>query len=320
MQRRSLLVGFAALAAWPRNVAAQEQAPDLDWRPELSSPGYAPASGPVILIDEAHDTLQTVAGRYAGFATLARADGYRVEALRQGFDAPGALHGADILVISNPRLSSSQRMGSAFSEEEIQAVAAWVEQGGALLLAVDHAPYGAAAEALGRRFGVSMGKGYAFQLAGADLTTNLVFPSPALGDHPIMRGRTPSEAIGLVRTFTGQSISGPRSATVLLAMSDDALEAPDLTTLQAIRDRLRAGENAGLVTMEMARPALSAQGLAFAFGAGRVVVLGEAGMLTAQMLRFSDGRAPRLMGLNTSGHDDQQFALNLLHWLSRLLP
>jgi hypothetical protein len=25
-------------------------------------------------------------------------------------------------------------------------------------------------------------------------------------------------------------------------------------------------------------------------------------------------------GLNTDGHDDQQFALNALHWLSRLLP
>ena len=51
-----------------------------------------------------------------------------------------------------------------------------------------------------------------------------------------------------------------------------------------------------------------------------MVVLGEAGMLTAQVVRFPDGRPPRAMGLNTPGHDDQQFALNLLHWLSRLLP
>jgi hypothetical protein len=30
--------------------------------------------------------------------------------------------------------------------------------------------------------------------------------------------------------------------------------------------------------------------------------------------------APQRFGLSTDGHDDQQFALNALHWLSRLLP
>jgi len=109
---------------------------------------------------------------------------------------------------------------------------------------------------------------------------------------------------------------------VLLAMSDNAFEAPDLATLQAIRQRLRAGEDVDVVTAELARPALPAQGLAFPFGAGRVVVLGEAGMLTAQIVRFPDqpDRAPYRFGLNTDGHDDRQFALNLMHWLSRLIP
>ena len=52
------------------------------------------------------------------------------------------------------------------------------------------------------------------------------------------------------------------------------------------------------------------------------IVLEEAGMLTAQIVRFPDqpDREPVRMGLNTTGHDDQQFVLNLMHWLSRLLP
>ncbi|WP_312734036.1 DUF4350 domain-containing protein [Brevundimonas sp.] len=320
MRRRSLLLGFAALTVCPAVAMAQEQVADLDWRPTVSAPAYAPASGPLILIDEAHDTLQTVDGRYSGFAALARADGYRVQPLRRRLDEPDALREADVLVISNPRLALSETGPAAFSDTEIAAVATWVEQGGALLLAIDHAPYGAAAEALGRRFGVTMGKGYAFQRVGNDLTTNLVFPSPALADHPIIRGRSPTDTVRTVRTFTGQSLRGPASAAILLAMSDDALEAPDLAALQTIRERLQAGEDAGVVTTELARPALPAQGLAFAFGRGRVVVLGEAGMLTAQVVRFPDGRPSRAMGLNTPGHDDQQFALNLLHWLSRLLP
>lgn len=45
-------------------------------------------------------------------------------------------------------------------------------------------------------------------------------------------------------------------------------------------------------------------------------------MLTAQVVRLPDqpDREPVRMGLNTTGHDDQQFVLNLMHWLSRLLP
>jgi hypothetical protein len=320
MRRRSLLLGFAALTACPTVAIAQEQVADLEWRPAVPAPAYASASGPMILVDEAHDTLQTVHGRYSGFAALARADGYRVQPLRRRLDEPDALREADVLVISNPRLASSETGPSAFSDTEIAAVATWVEQGGALLLPIDHAPYGAAAEALGRRFGVTMGKGYTFQRVGNDLTTNLAFPSPALANHPIIHGRSPTEMVRTLRTFTGQSLRGPSSAAILLAMSDDAYEAPDLAALQTIRERLRAGEDARIVTTELARPALPAQGLAFAFGRGRVVVLGEAGMLTAQVMRFPDGRPPRKMGLNTLGHDDQQFALNLLHWLSRLLP
>ncbi|HEX8246526.1 MAG TPA: hypothetical protein VF541_23680, partial [Longimicrobium sp.] len=60
-----------------------------------------------------------------------------------------------------------------------------------------------------------------------------------------------------------------------------------------------------------------AQGVAMAFGAGRVVVLGEAAMLSAQVATLP-GREPMRMGMNVPGSDDQQFALNVMHWLSRL--
>ena len=58
------------------------------------------------------------------------------------------------------------------------------------------------------------------------------------------------------------------------------------------------------------------QGLAFEYGAGRVVVLGEAAMLTAQI------RGPEKIpfGMNVLGNDNRQLGLNIMHWLSRLLP
>lgn len=52
------------------------------------------------------------------------------------------------------------------------------------------------------------------------------------------------------------------------------------------------------------------QALALPFGKGRVVVTGEAAMLTAQNQNF---------GMNYPGTDDRQFVLNIMHWLTSLL-
>jgi len=319
MGRRGWIAVAVLLLAGP--ALAQEQVGDLDWRPKVASPAYA-TNGPVVLVDQGHGGEQTIEGRYAAFAALMRADGYRIDASGRRFDAPGALDGVAVLVIANPARPADGSRASAFDDAEIEVIGRWVEQGGALLLAADHAPHGAAAQALAARFGVSMGTGYAFQPVGDDVTANLVFPRPALADHPIIEGRDESERVTVAQSFTGQSLSGPKDAAVLMAMSTDAREAPDLDALQTIRRRLRAGQDPSVVLAELSRPALPAQGLAFRFGEGRVVVLGEAGMLTAQIVRFPDqpDREPIRMGLNTTGHDDQQFALNLMHWLSRLLP
>ena len=313
------VVGAMVAVILTAGSALAQQSGDLDWRPVVTSPAYV-AAGPLVLVDQGHGSVQTIDGRYAGFAALMQADGYRVQAVHARLDVPGVLDGAAVLIISNPDASAAQP--SAFDDAEIAAVSRWVHQGGSLLLAADHAPHGAAAEALASAFGVSMGKGYAFQLVGDDVTTNLVFPQQALGDHPIIDGGNASERVTVVKSFTGQSLAGPSAATVLMAMSSDAREASNLETLQTIRSRLRAGETSGAVIAELSRPSLPAQGLAFRFGEGRVVVLGEAGMLTAQIVRFPDqpDREPVRMGLNTAGHDDQQFVLNLMHWLSRLLP
>jgi hypothetical protein len=58
-----------------------------------------------------------------------------------------------------------------------------------------------------------------------------------------------------------------------------------------------------------------AQGLALEIGNGRVVVLGETGMLSAQ--RNGPGGSP--VGMNFPGYNNRQMALNIMHWLSRLL-
>jgi hypothetical protein len=41
-------------------------------------------------------------------------------------------------------------------------------------------------------------------------------------------------------------------------------------------------------------------------------------MVTAQLLRSPNGTESRF-GMNEPGNDNQQFALNVMHWLSRVL-
>lgn len=130
------LILSALLLAAP--VAAQEQMGDPSFRPTVARPAYA-GEGPLIQLDAAHGSVQTLNGRYAGFAALARADGYRIRAGEQKLDAPGALDGVDVLVISNAVRPVDGSSPDAFTPGEIAALDVWVRAGGSLLLAADHA-------------------------------------------------------------------------------------------------------------------------------------------------------------------------------------
>ncbi len=293
------------------SVCAQQMA-DPDFDPAVADPAYR-RGGPTVAIDEAHANFHTVDGRYKPFADLLRADGYRVVAGTQRFDRK-SLAGIDVLVIANAGNPEADEaaIASAFDDAECDAVRDWVRRGGALLLVADHAPFGAANENLAGRFGVGMGKGYAIDAAHSDRTASTLVYSRdngLLGTHVLLDGRTASEAVSRVITFTGQSLVAPRDATILLKLGPGAREA-------ASREALMASE----ADPTSAPPAAgNAQGLALELGRGRVVVLGEAAMLSAQVIRFEENGATRTfkMGMNVPGNDDRQFALNLMHWLSR---
>lgn len=315
MTRSVFALGLAALLSLAAPAAAQ-QVVDPDFRPQVERPAYA-VDGPVVVIDGAHHNFHTVDGQYAPFAALLRADGYQVRGGAEPFTAEG-LAGIDVLVIANAGAVGADHDAPIFTEAETAAVEAWAREGGRLLLIADHTPFGAAAEALAARFGVRMGTGYAFARTPNGVSTNLVYPAEAFDDHPIITGRGADERVESVTAFTGQSLAGPEGATVLLPMTVGAREAPDLPTLQRINERIAAGEPADTVIAELSAPALPAQALAFDYGEGRVVVLGEAGMLSAQRARFPDGREIRF-GMNVAP-GNARFGLNILHWLTGLLP
>jgi hypothetical protein len=304
---------------------AQQQIVDPDFKATVERPAYR-GSGPVVAIDEAHANFHTSGGQYKPYADLLKNDGYTVKASTRKFEK-AAFTGVNVLVVANalsPTASSSNPGLPAFTEPECDALRDWVRAGGSLLLISDHAPFGSAAESLGKRFGVMMGKGWAFDRTPAGgVTTQLMFSNEngLLGNHPILRGRGASELVKTVRSFTGQSLSVPQGAVILLRLSATAREAPSTMDLDAEDTALRASTPSEPAGSHSSPAAGRAQGIAMTFGKGRVVVLGEAGMFSAQIARIPDGNQQRefKFGMNVPGNDDRQFALNVIHWLSGLL-
>ena len=319
-----LLCAAAAFAAQPAAAGAQSQISDPDFDAAVERPAYS-SGGPVVVIDEAHANFHTATGRYRPFAELLRNDGYTVVAGTAAFDQD-ALGTVDILVISNALPPAGAAPGTpALTEEESDAVAGWVSEGGSLLLIADHAPFGSAAENLAGRFGVTMGKGWVwdFRESGASIATRFVTSreNGLLGSHPLLSGRDASERVTTLKAFSGQSLGVPPGATVLMKLSDSARESRDRTDLEAVRTAVTSrAPSVDDVVERLSVPARGrAQGIALTFGEGRVVVLGEAAMLSAQVTTFDDPARTTRAGMNVPGYDNRQFVLNTLHWLSGLV-
>jgi len=325
---RTILRAFswAICVLAPVLARAQQQIVDPDFQPIVERPAYT-RGGPTVAIDEAHSNFHTAGGQYAPFAALLTKDGYHVIPSTGEF-SDATLRGTRVLVVANARNLKALLAGDitkpAFTEMECDSVRDWVRNGGSLLLIADHAPYGNAAENLAQRFGVTMGKGWAFDRAPtAGITTQLVFSrdNGLLGEHPILKGRNASEAVRIVRSFTGQSLSVPRGASILMKLSSTAREAATPNDLDAEDAAMRTSDSKEAFGSRSTSDAGRAQGIAFAFGQGRVVVLGEAALFSAQLLRVTEGGQQRdsKIGMNFPGTDDRQFALNVMHWLSRIL-
>ena len=281
-----------------------QQEADTSFDAKVDRPAYI-TSHPKVLIDEAHKNFHTAERGYKPFASLITNDGYQVSANKEKFQS-GMLKEIDILVTANAMgdaFFSSGANKSAFTEAECDAVRDWAHDGGSLLLVADHAPFGEPSETLARRFEVEMSKLRTFDHTHARLNEIgnpgwIVYSreNGLLGDHPITQGRNATERINSVTAFTGQSLRGPQGSAAFLRLADTAIDV-DTKTKKEISAAGRA------------------QGIAMRFGKGRVVILGEAAMITAQ----TDGGGKVKFGMNRPGNDNKQLALNIMHWLSGLL-
>jgi hypothetical protein len=321
---RPLVALFSLTGLLVSGGAAQsQQVPDTSFVAVVATPTYTDRH-PRVLFDEGHHNFHTTEAGYAAFATLIRSDGYEVTPGREPFTA-ASLRGYDVLVIVNAlpapppgaTLPDPNSGRPAFTRGECDAIVNWVSAGGSLLLIADHAPFGNAAENLARRFEVDMSKGYTIDSTHADPE----FQNPGcivysrenglLRDHPITRGRDSTEVIKRVIAFTGQSLKIPPrlGGAGFMVLREGAFDLP--VTFSEWQNRSGLGRFGTSATGR-------AQGLTLRKGRGRVVMLGEAGMLSAQLV-LRQGRQPLRMGMNHGAIDNRQLAINIMHWLSGLL-
>jgi hypothetical protein len=281
-----------------------QQIADPHFNPKVDNPAYT-KNFPRVLFDEAHNNSETTNGRYKPFADLIFNDGYHVAVNRQPFTKE-SLKTSKILIIVNPLgsedIDDDGAANPAFTKEECDAVSDWIRDGGALLLVADQSPFSSATEILAQRLEAEMSKGYITDPANADKELNI--PSVIvysrenhlLAEHAITNGRNDKERVNRVFVFTGQSLKGPKGSDAFLKLADTAVDNVEFSG--------KSSSAAG-----------RAQGIAYRLGKGRVVMLGDAAMLSA-LLTGSDNRP---FGINMPDIDNRQLALNVMHWLSGLL-
>jgi hypothetical protein len=299
------LVSLAVLMLFSVFAFSQHLA-DPEFKTDVERPAYS-KNTPRVLFDEAHYNFHTSTGRYKPFADLVTNDGYRVIVNRQPFTKQ-SLESFKLLIIVSALgedIDEDAAENPAFSDEECGVVRDWVRGGGSLLLIAGHMPFGNSAANLAKQFGVEMTGSFTQDdenCVNKDKPSLIIYSreNQLLAEHPITQGREALEKVTRVMVFSGQSLKGPDDSIAFLKLAQSATEFPTVSPTPVVKISARG----------------RSQGLALKFGGGRLVVLGEADMLSA-LLGSPPEKEP--IGMNYPGIDNRQLALNIMHWLSGLL-
>lgn len=306
----AFLVGLLTLGSCPAH--AQRQLPDPEYEYANDNPAYSAGEGPELLLSTTNSDYVR-RGSLDPFAAIAASDGFSVR--RQSGDLADALDGfRGILVIANPYLENYRQFPameppSAFSDEEIEVVRSWVENGGSLLLLADHAPLGGGSSQLAAAFGFTFLNGHVADTDRANagsVQLHLEFaPGNGLNSgHPITDGSTGREKTKRFYCFGGQAFIPAEGAQTLLTIPGGWVAVFTYRITEEINTALRI-DASGM-----------SQGATLEYGEGRIAVFGEAGAFTAQII---DGTFE--FGVNTpEGADNPEFVISTLRWLARFEP
>ena len=278
---------------------------DNDFDVTVASATYS-ANRPKVLFDEGHNNVHKTTGTYKPFASLIRNDGCDLTVTDKQITGE-VLSGFDIYIIANARGTGELNDTPAFTEQECNSIKEWVNNGGSLLLITDHFPMGSAVEPLANKFGVEMQKGLVQDSVYHDQSSKDESQLEFSKENKLLADCEITSGIDKVITFTGQSIKCNDSCISFLNLSDVAY---DLTpNTEVIKDGSDTRVNVTFGNPQSAKG--RSQGLAFKYGQGKVIVLGEAAMLSAQLTRDNSK-----FGMNVNP-GNKKLALNIIHWLAK---
>jgi hypothetical protein len=272
-----------------------QQVPDPDFDTRVEKPTFV-RMHPAVLFDEGHHNVHKSTLTYKAFAELLRNDGCRVDVNDGAFSAK-VLGRYRLLVIAGalgaPLEDAAHAKDRAFTKAEVDAVREWVRRGGRLLLLTDHEPVASAEESLVRAFGVIPMKSvivdpqHHFENYDPSNVLATIGNGLLIKNHPITRD------VERVVVFGGQSLVFPKRATVLIRLGREA--------------HARDGSPLG-----------NGQAGALLFGRGRLVITGDMGMLSAQLV--TENGVTGKWGMNLPGADNRQLVLNIERWLLHGAP
>ena len=294
-----ICAGFSSCNERPLAIA------DNDFDVSVTAATYS-ANNPKVLFDEGHNNVHKTTGTYKPFATLIKNDGCDLVTTDKQITKE-VLSGFDIYIIANARGTGDLNDTPAFTENECNSTKEWVSNGGSLLLITDHFPMGSAVEMLANKFGVEMQKGMVQDSVYHDKSSKDESQLEFSRENKLLADCEITNGIDKVISFTGQSIKCNDSCVSFLNLSDVAYDLTPKT--EVIKDGSDTRVNVTFDNPQSAKG--KSQGLALKYGKGKVIVLGEAAMLSAQLTRDNSKFG---MSVNPG---NKKLALNIIHWLAK---
>lgn len=300
------LLSFVCITNPARTQGKQRQSAIEGFAFENLTPAFASQQGPRLLIHRAVSPY-VQRGSFEPFKILAESDGFQVAYLNEPVTSAN-LAGTDLFIIANAytrnyKNYSTLEAPSVYTDDEIAMLVEWVKKGGSMLILADHSPFAGGTIQLANAFGFTYMTGIAISKNSLSerINSHIDFTkeNKLLAEHPITDGSSGRKPISHFYAFEGQAIIPPSQATSILTIPSyfETLLGFDPEVDFYSSPRLDSG---GL-----------SQGATLEFGNGRLMIMGETGGFTAQII---DGIAGT--GFEEPVADEnKEFVLAALRWL-----
>ena len=267
---------------------------------EVEDPTFEINDGPLIMFDSTHKNFFIQSHLIKPLVDLLINDGYRVAFLDKEF-SKSSLSQASVLVVITAlpfdfATENSAEDKNTFSENELNELQNWVNNGGSLLVFSEHAPFDQAINPLLRKFDIESSIGTTVDTINYESKYGpgmIKFENKNLNtNHPIVTGKYKVEKLV---SFGGSALLGSKYENIL-KLDESSFNVKHSTGI--------GPEGKG-----------NSQGLAGMYGSGKIAAFGDSNGFTAMVFNMDDG-TKMYAGMNTEGYDWKNFVLNTFRWLT----